>query len=312
MKNRFALMCVLFLLLSAALSIAGGNDLVVMSVKGKAEYLKGGKGKPIPMTIGLVLSPGDIVKTSFASYAKLMYKQRYLLSVDENSTVRVRTLLAQTGNEGEEKSSTTGKILGFVAEKLKKSRDEEKETIYGAVRGGRQDMLNAVFPRKGYVEDTHPVFEWLNAGDSPRCTFSLADEDLKTVYETATDSTRLPYDASFPPLREGKRYLWRVTRESDGAASDIASFTVMRRDTAEQVRAEIAGLDAELRKMKADDVTAHIVRATYYEQRELFREAFREYRSALALAPAAKEYRTMALVLLFRMGLYNEHLLLLP
>jgi hypothetical protein len=282
-----------------------------MSVKGKVEYQKGGRGKMLPVVIGLTLSSTDVVKTSFASYAKLMYKQRYLLSVDENSAVRIGSLLTGISESGQDRGSTTGKILGFVAEKLKKSRGEEK-TIYGAVRGNRQDLFNALFPRKGFVTDGHPVFEWLNGGEKSRYTFSLADEDLRTVYETSTDSTTLAYGSTLPPLREGKRYLWRVTRESDGAESDIVSFTIMRRDTAELVTAEVASLDAELRKMRADDVTFHVIRATYFEQRELFQDAFREYRSAVALAPGARDYRAMANVLLFRMGLFSEHTILLP
>lgn len=298
----------IFLLTTCALA---GDDLVVMSIKGKVEYKKGAKGKFLPLTVGVALTKNDVVKTSFSSYAKLMYKQRQLLSIDENTTMKIGTLIATISGSDSEQSSTTGKIMSYLADKLSKSQSKsDKKNVYGAVRGG-EELFNVVFPRKGFVMTTRPVFEWLNAGEPSTYMFTLLDENLSTVLEKNVNVTQLIYSDNDPALQYGKKYLWRVVRKSDGAESDIVSFTIMEPDTSKLVYAELVSLSDELKKMNADEIIFHIIKGTYYEQRELYFEAFNEYKRAINLAPEVKEYREMANYLLLRMGLYNEQQLLL-
>lgn len=290
---------------------SAGDDVVVMSIKGKAEYQKAGKGKFIPLTVGLALKSNDIVKTSFASYTKLMYKQRQLLSIDENTTIKISSLTARLEGNSSDKNSTTGKIMSYLADKMSKSQSkDDKQNIYGAVRG-TDEVFNAVFPRKGYVQTTLPTFEWVNAGEKSAYTFTLLDENLTPIFEQTVDGTRLMYSESNPKLQYGKKYVWRVIRKSDSAESDFVSFTILLQDTTAFINRELSSLKDELKKMKADEIIFHVITGTYFEQRELFYDAFVEYKEAVHLAPDVKEYREMANLLLLRMGLYNEQEILL-
>lgn len=309
MKKIFTIS--IFFLVLLSINIFASDDLVVMSVKGKVEVKKGGKGKFALLTVGMSLKGEDVVKTSFASYAKIMYKQRQLLSIDENTMTKINTLVKGVSPEGSDKASPAGKIMSYLADKLTKTQTKtENQNVFGAVRGS-DEVFNALYPRKGSIRTTRPIFEWLNTGDKSKYTFTLLDENLSPVFETQLDSTKLVYLQSHPKLQDGKRYMWRVVRMSDGAESDIVPFTILQKDTIALVDQEVASLSEELRKMNADEIIMHVIKGTYYEQRDLLYDAFLEMRDAVKLAPSVKDYREMANYLLLRMGLYNEQSFLL-
>ena len=308
MKTNLLLVCLLLLPLRL---FSAPGDYVVMSVKGKVEYKKNGKGQFLALTVGAQLTPKDIVKTSFTSYAKVMFKQKQLLTIDENTTIQIQALASQSAGERSEKESAAGKIMAYVVDRMTKSGSKNKAQNYlGGVRAG-DEMFNAAFPRKGFILTTQPVFEWINTGDKSNYTFKLLDENLSAVVERKIDTTKFYYSAEQPKLQDGKRYIWNVIRQTDGRESDYVTFSILPRDTAEMVQKELASLAEELKKMNADEIIIHIIKGTYFEQKDLLYDAFMEYRDAVKLAPDILEYREMANAVLYKMGLYNEERALL-
>jgi hypothetical protein len=305
-----ALTLLLALLLSTSTAAHAQEGFVVMSVKGKVEAKAPGKGASWEIVkVGEVLAPTHTVRTSFASYVKLMTSQSRLLSIDENSTRTLSTIPA--ASSATPAGSASGRLLEYAAKQMKNTRAQGNEPVFGAVRGNTE-VFSAVFP-KHLVMTTEPLFEWVDADMARNYEFVLLDDSFSVVTRATLEESRLRYDdGSRPALAEDRQYYWRVTRRSDGMDSDIQSFRILPADTVAAVRDELTRLDAELTVMGADSVTLHLIRAIYFERKGLYTDAFLEYKETVRLAPEVAEYREMLRNLLFQMKLYAEEEFLLP
>lgn len=302
MKSLRLIVLSMTLLLCAG-AVTAQSSFMVMSIKGKVTYRDNNKGSWKELRVGATLDAKDVVKTSFASYAKLMMDQSRLVSIDENTRKRLGEFEALKGRSGGE--ATAGSILQYAASQMQRSREKREDPVYGAVRGDLQ-LFTAVFP-KYTVMTTDPLFQWVDAEDAGEYEFILLDDEFNAILRTKlrTDQFRYVSD-SLAPLHSDRQYHWRITRLSDYVESDIQSFRILHADTVEAIRAEVRRLDAELTEMGADEVTLHLIRGIYFEKRGLYTDAFREYRNTIALAPEVEEYRDMMRNLLFQMKLYAE------
>jgi len=298
---RLSVLSLLLLLCSSAVSAQ--TSFMVMSIKGRVTYRDNGKGPWKQLRVGATLDAKDVVKTSFASYAKLMMDQARLVSIDENTRKKLGEFEALKGRSGGE--ATAGSILQYAASQMQRSREEREEPVYGAVRGDLQ-LFTAVFP-KYTIMSTDPLFEWVDAEDADEYEFILLDDAFNTILRTTLQADQFRYVSdSLTPLDPDRQYHWRITRLSDYAESDVQSFRILPADTVESIRAEVERLNAELTAMGADEVTLHLIRGIYFEKRGLLTDAFREYRKTITLAPEVEEYRGMMRNLLFQMKLYAE------
>ncbi|MFZ1730227.1 MAG: hypothetical protein WBQ23_07485 [Bacteroidota bacterium] len=290
----------LFLLNSAAAQ----NGFVVMSLKGKVEVKKPGKKSSWQaVQVGEVLGKETTVRTSFASYVKLMMGESRLVSIDEKTTIKLTDFNRKS--RGEISASASGRLLEYAAKQVKNSRSKNDEPVFGAVRGNTE-VFSAVFP-KSYVMTTEPLFEWVDADDAKNYEFVLLNDSFDVVTRATLEDHSFRYDGgSKPALDNDRQYHWRITRMSDGMESDIQSFRILPADTIAAVIEEIANLDEELTKMGADEVTLHLIRAIYFERKSLYTNAFLEYKETVRLAPEVEEYRQMLRNLLFQMKMYAE------
>lgn len=303
------LLIVPLLLLFLFGTVAAQDGFVVMSVKGKVEVKSAGKGaKWSVVKVGDVLKNNQTIRTSFASYVKLMAGSNRLLSVDENSTTRLSAL--EQKNASSSDGSASGRLLAYAAKQVKKTRTRSDEPVFGAVRGNTE-VFSAVFP-KYQVMTTEPLFEWVDADKAQEYQFVLLNDSFDVVTRSTLKESRLKYGGGTPALAEDRQYYWRITRLSDGMESDIQSFRVLPADTIAAVREELARLDEELGAMGADSVTLHLIRAIYFERKGLYTDAFAEYKETVRLAPEVQEYREMLRGLLFQLKLYAEEEYLLP
>ncbi|MBN1447628.1 MAG: hypothetical protein JXA28_06825 [Bacteroidetes bacterium] len=292
---------VVLLLTTAAVSAQ--TQFMVMSAKGKVTYQDDGKGPWIAVKVGMTLDGKDIVKTSFASYAKLMLNRSRLVSIDENMTKRLAEFEALAGrNAGE---ATAGSILEYAAAQMNRTREKDDDPVYGAVRGGF-DVFTAVFPKYA-VMTTDPLFQWVDADEAQTYDFILLDDQFNTITRMKLNTDQFRYlSDSLPALSPDHQYHWRITRLSDYLESDIQTFRILPADTVAAIQDELGKLDTELTAMGADDVTLHLIRGIYFEKRGLYTDAFHEYKETIALAPDVEEYREMMRNLLFQMKLYAE------
>jgi hypothetical protein len=302
-----ALAVLLLLLLPAALT---AQSFMVMSLKGKVEVKAGGKKKAEwnALRIGDQLSGADVIRTSFASYAKLMMDQTRLVSIDENSSMKLSDFAQKGGLSAE---GASGKLLQYAAAQMRKSRDSKEENVFGAVRGD-MDMVSAAFPKQ-HVMTTKPLFRWVDPAEHGKYELLLLDDSFKVIARLQSEHQSLQYLADNAILLDNDReYHWRVRRMTDGLESGVESFRILSRDTIDAIRGELTRLDTELRAMNADEVTLHLIRGIYFEQKGLYTDAFTEYSETVRLAPEVTEYRDMLRSLLFQMKLYNEEEKLLP
>jgi hypothetical protein len=297
---RLLLLSALLLLSTTAFS---QSSFMVMSIKGKVTFKDGGKGPWQNLNVGDVLDKKDVVRTSFASYAKLMMDQSRLVSIDENTVRKLAEFEAVQGRSAGE--GTSGSILQYAAKQMKRSKEEGKDPVFGAVRGDL-DVFTAVFPKYA-VMSAEPLFRWVDAGEAHEYEFILLDDMFNTVTKMRIDEDTFRYfPDSLPALSPDRQYHWRITRLTDFVQSDIQTFRILPQDTVDAIQTELENLDNELHEMGADDVTLHLIRGIYFEKRGLFTDAFLEYKATIALAPDVEEYRDLMRNLLFQMKLYME------
>ncbi len=286
-----------------------GQNFMVMSLKGNVEVhaknMK--KNEWRPLKIGDQLTGTDIVRTSFASYAKLMMDQKRLVSIDENSTMKLKEF---GGGNARAAGGASGSLLQYAASQMKKTREPRQENVFGAVRGD-MDMVSAVFP-KHTVMTTEPLFRWVDPTDEGKYEVLLLDDSFKVIARIQSGDHTLRYlREDLPTLANDREYHWRVTRITDGLESGIETFRILPKDSIAAIVDELGRLDIELHDMGADDVTLHLIRGIYFEKKGLLTDAYTEYCETIRLAPGVAEYRDMLRTLLFQMKLYNEEELLL-
>lgn len=308
MKPMISLLLLVFCLLATPLAAQDG--FVVMSLKGKVEAKAPGKKSAWQeVKVGDVLGKRHIVRTSFASYVKIMAAGKRLISIDENSTKELSELVAT--QRASTKGGASAGLLEYAAAQVKKSRSRQDDPVFGAVRGNTE-VFSAVFP-KNVVMTTAPMFEWVDGNEAGEYQFLLLDDGFDVIARASVKELRMQYEGqNLPALDADREYFWRITRLSDGMDSDIQSFRILPADTIAAVREELTRLDEELTAMGADSVTLHLIRAIYFEKRGLYSDAFVEYKETVRLAPEVEEYREMLRGLLFRMKLYAEEEYLLP
>ena len=294
------------ILLSAVICFAAAglaqDKYMVMSIKGKVEAATEKSKAWKKIEVGQVLGNNTIVRTSFASYVKLMVNETRLISIDENAT----RLLSDysTKKNPAAGGGMTGKILEYAAQHIRRTKEKKSSTDFGAVRGG-MDVFTAVFPKNRILTST-PTFQWVDASEDTSYTLLVLDEAFAVIDKQRLQDRTLQYPEGNTVFIPGKTYYWRVTRNSDGEASEIQSFNILPFETVATITSEVDRLRKELIAMGSDDITMHLIMAMYFEKQSLFTDAFREYKTTITLAPAVEEYRVMMKNLLLNMRLYNE------
>lgn len=287
MKIHRPISLILFLLLTMATAQAQ-DSFVVMSLKGKVEFAPKKNAKTwAPLTVGTTLSGSDVVRTSYASYAKIMVGGRQLVSIDQNATKQLSTIAPKKSARTAE--SAAGSIMKYVSAQVQRAREDKVHNTYGAVRG-TSPVFEALFPAVAGRGD-ELVFTWVDDDPAPTYEVIVQSEGNDIVdRRTVTGMSFAPEPGAFA-LAPGGSYRWSVVRMTDGAASAPRSFRVLDADTARVIAREVAQLEKELSAMGADSVTTHVVRGVYFERRSLFADACREYLAAIRLAPDVDEYR---------------------
>jgi len=282
-------------------SIASAQDkYIVMSVKGKVEVLSG-KNKWKPVQVGQELKSNDVLKTSFASYVKLMMDNTRLVGIDENTQKSLAEFSAQ---EKDAKGGNAKTILAYAAKQMQQTKQAKSSTEFGAVRGNRE-VFNATFPKYA-IMTTQPEFKIVDAGDHSRYEIMILDSNFNTVVRHVVDKDVFVYPETLPAIAPGVVYYWKVARLSDGETSDIQRFSVLSKDSVAAIETELVNLKKELDVMGADDIMHRLIRGVYFEKKELYYNAYLEYKETVRLAPEVDEYRDILSNLLLKLSLYNE------
>jgi len=200
-RNRGAALrgAALFVLLITASDLQAQDSFMVMSVKGKVESSKGNSGKWKKVNVGQILGAKDVVKTSFASYAKLMMNQQRLVSIDENTAKPLSEFVAENSGKSQ---SATGKILQYATQQMERAKKSRTQSVFGAVRG-QYDVFSAVFP-KYQVMTTHPAFEWVDTDTSNQYEFMLLDSDFNMLDRVQTPHRSFTYDSLRNKIENGR------------------------------------------------------------------------------------------------------------
>jgi hypothetical protein len=234
---------------------------------------------------------------------KLLINGSRLAGVDANSTRRLSALKAK-----KPAGALAGEPLRLLGDAMQRARQYRPGSVAGGVRLIRSGaQCTAAFPRYDLLSAT-PRFRWVDESGGSAYTLVVRDSAFSVV---ARRSVRGGVIDSACTLPRGCTYYWQVERADTALASNIAMFTVLSDDSAEELRRELVRLDGELRAMRADGVLRHLARALYFERKGLFMDAAQEYRDVIALRPSTEEYRNLFLQLLQSINLYAESEVLL-
>jgi hypothetical protein len=278
----------------------GQNKFIVMSVKGKVEFLSK-KDKWKPVKVGQEFTTKNVLRTSYASYVKLMMNNSRLVGVDENTK---KPLEQFAKNSRGAKKGSANTILAYAAKQMRQTKSAKKQTEFGAVRGSLE-VFNAAFPKYA-IMSSKPEFFIVDAEDASKYELVIMDSGLDPVFKKVIEKNYFVYPADSPEIIKGATYYWQVRRMSDGKESDIQKFQIIENASITAIEEELKNLKKELDEMGADDIMHHLIRGVYFEQKQLFFNAYLEYKETILLAPNVQEYRDMLSSLLLQLSLYNE------
>ncbi|MDH7514710.1 MAG: hypothetical protein QHI48_02375 [Bacteroidota bacterium] len=282
------------------------DSFIVMSLRGRVEVMSKGKNWK-RITVGMVLGKKDIIRTSYASYVKLMMNEDRLVSVDENTTKPLAEFLqGPIAGSGE---GAAGKILQYAAAQISRTKTKREGGEYGAVRG-EQAVFSAVFPTRA-IMTAQPTFTWIDTDSAGRYEILVLDDNFQIVQRWSVEGSGFAARIPNGVIPGPGVYHWQITRLTDGEVSNIQTFSLLPPDTVSAIEREVESLDRELTAMNADDVTRQLIHGIYFERKGLCEDAFRAYRETVRLAPDVEEYRDMMRALLAQMRLLNEEPFLL-
>lgn len=297
---------IVIIALGALCCSASAQDFTVMSLKGKVEYRSSPGQKNsgwMPVRIGDRFKEQDELKTSFASYVKLLHKGGRLLSVDENSTRKLGDLLPAKSGRGA--GGATASILNYAAQQMQTTKTrQDRQDVFGAVRA-ELDLFTPALPSEAVLSAT-PSFRWVDTDTSNSYTLFIYDQQLNVRYEGALTGRKSSWPQDLDSGKTGGLYYWRLRRASDGAVTPPRRFRVLPSDSVRFLAGELNRLDAELAGMHADELMRHLIRAIYLEKQGLYTDAFEDYRECVRMSPDTEEYREMASRMLEELQLLEE------
>lgn len=133
-----ALILSLTFFLALSFPVHAQDQFMVMSVKGKVEFSNNGK-EWSPVSVGMTFGPKDFIRTSFASYVKLMVNSQRLISIDENNTKALKSLKTSKAQAG----SVSGRILQHTASQMKQTKSQQSGSTTIAAHRVENDDSNA-------------------------------------------------------------------------------------------------------------------------------------------------------------------------
>jgi hypothetical protein len=278
MHSICAIVCGLILLAAPAAAGAPAAQSVAVLTE-----LKAGQGEirvkpaaepewkvPLPL---LSLHPGDQIRATGNAVAVLLYSGgggSATVSAANSPFTVGSPAAARTGQPPALVGALTGILLG-----------KKKELTYVplATRSVRQPPL-LLSPRGSKLLGP-PVFEW---GGSDRLRYTVRVFGPQGTLWEQTDLPRAPllYPSTAPLLQPGVSYRWELTAK--GFPAQQAEFTILSSEDGARVRSDLESLDpARLGEYPRN--TLRLVRAGYLVDQELFEEARRELRAAIAADP---------------------------
>lgn len=295
--KAFAIIGLMMCAVSAP-SFAQNNVFKVLGVKGDVSV------DGAPLKVGMSIGANQSVSVGESAYLGMAHSTGKTLEIKKAGKFKVSELEGQLSSGS---SSLAGKYASFVLEELTASNDDAKSVQRvktGSVTRATPGAYSAQFamPRNSNVADgTHITIKWF-AEDHP------ADQPVKVVFRNAfrdvimeqtVTGNSITLDLSSPELADQKALLYAVMNAEGKQITEEFVLRKLKGKEAEDVQGTLAELPND------DSSISQIIRAQFFEEKDLIGNAIYAYEKAIGLADV-EEYRNLYERFLLRQGLSKQ------
>jgi hypothetical protein len=247
------------LVLAASASAGKRPDAaIVVCEKGSVLVERQGK-KPITVLGAAPLRKGDRVTVNDKGAAALYFADGRVQRLRARETAQI----TQRRNTPSALAAAWRSLMGRLRARFEAGGQDK---TFGT-RGDEEDLA-IICPRNTRTLPGSIVFEWKPVARARRYKVALLREDgVSVLWQGMTKEPKLAYPEGAPALAPGRTYRWEVSAQMPGGtmpASDLAWFSMLTADEAQEVRQTVTQLRGQLGEAAA------LPLAAWYADRELY------------------------------------------
>lgn len=312
-KNRLTIFISMFLVaftLNSNISLTAANaDFNVITTKGETQ-VKRVSGKDWEnIKSGDKLFTDDQVKIGNNGYLGLLHSTGAALELNKSGNYTVKKLVSQATSQ---KSDVTKKFTKYLVEELKGSDDvlnsgdyRKKMKNLGAVERAMDKGAMAIqggIPLNTYSIDNLIKFTWKKIDGANDYTFNFKNSDGKIILTKSVNGTSLDLDIKSMNLKSDECYFWYVSANNINS-EEYCLFNYNTNDKT-QIENDLKTIETEIGT--ENTAMLSMVKASYYEDKNITYKANEEYLNAINNAPDNSNYKVLYAKFLVKLGLTQE------
>ena len=253
---------------------------VITEIKGEAFLRKAARSEFARASWGTQLFQGDEIRTSDKSEVKLLFSNSNLISLDQNSTIRISgketPVTETTGNVKNISSAMMVDLSAFT------SRREDKNDV-GALAGLRavetEQSIELTSPYNTMIKTDRPSFSWNAKKSFDNYVVNLYNSK-GLVWSKKVPQITMNYPENEKGLEFGESYFWNIEGEylieTDKSANH--RFSVLSLEKSKEV-AKNENAIRDTFKNDPESSSLHSVLGAYYINAGLLQDAIAEFQS---------------------------------
>jgi hypothetical protein len=291
MKTKLSFL-IAFLFLLGSTAFAQSSSFRVLAAKG--DNKKDGEA----IRIGTTLSSNDQITLADGSYLGLLHSSGQTLEVREKGTFKVSDL---EGRLKKGNADLTGRYAQYVVSEVAKG--EEVAGAYrhmsktGAVERAGKSAIMSVMPRSLSLAGDQTVVSWFVLEEVAKIKEEDVDKYLVTVtdmynnvlFTEETEEPNFVIDLTDPRYKGERSVLYQISVIEEGKESIKSEPNNIKRVNAKEAKKYIT----EAEQIGDDSALGYLIRAQYFEEKQLLADAIAAYHKAMSLEPDVETYKIL-------------------
>jgi hypothetical protein len=261
----------------------GDYSFKVLANKG-TNQIKRASGETVELKSRELLYSGDVVIASGQVYIGIMHKSGKTLEIREAGSFAVTDLLTSVENK---QSSSLSKYAKMVSGKVSSEGSSSKNQVASRSLGTK---INLLLPESTNFYGSKATVKWTSAQEVSNYRLEVKDIAEEVIYSIETSDAEAVLDFASIPNDMGL-YVVSVSKDDD------PSFSSANHPIKLVTADEMPDLEESLKSI-ASDISQNgpldnIVLASFYEDNDLYLNAFQCYQQAIKQAPDVEEFGTL-------------------
>lgn len=284
---------------------AQGELFKVMATKGTIVAKKLSSTEWKPLFTGTRLHKEEQIKVSEKGYLGLIHAPTgKTLEVKTPGTFNVSELAQKVTNT---KVSFSEKYSKYVYAELTSAEAEDPNAnhkknmkVTGSVDRGllNSDFIRVFAPGNSDILKSTATIKWMKNAAAESYVVEVINLVDEVIQKNETSDTSLTLDLAklnYGEFADDKRVIIKVSAKNNNKL--ISHSKTLALNESKELLAEIANLEAEFSEESA---LGYLIKASFYEQKNMFLEAASCYEKAIALEPSAEKYKSMLRIFLVK------------